>query len=190
MSRITFRVAAAAMVAVWVAGTAGASDAGDGTLTHVGDVVPDFRVQTLDGQDVSAASARGQVLVLDFFATWCGPCMVEMPDLQSKVYERFRGQPVIVLAIGREHTEAELRAFRESHPTLTLPMAADPARATYGKFATEFIPRTYVIGPDGKILYQESGYTIGNSGGAIAPIVAAITKAVAALGPATRPAGN
>jgi len=60
-----------------------------GTLTHVGEPVPDFELTTIDGNPFRTADSRGQVIVLNFFATWCGPCQLELPHLQA-IWNEFR----------------------------------------------------------------------------------------------------
>src|SRR5438552_18915040 len=72
------------------------------TLTKVGDAVPQFTVQTVDGQTLTPESLKGKVVLLNFFATWCGPCNAEMPHLQ-KLYERFKDKPFVLMSVGREH---------------------------------------------------------------------------------------
>ena len=63
-----------------------------------------------------------------------------------------------MVSIGREHNEAELKEFRKKRE-FTIPIAADPERKIYGRFATQYIPRNYVISADGKIAFQSVGYT-------------------------------
>src|SRR5512138_2151457 len=76
--------------------------ADDSTLTKVGDKSPVASVRTIDGKDIKL---EGQVVVLNFFATWCGPCMSEMPHLQQKLWEPLEKKGLVLVAVGREHSE-------------------------------------------------------------------------------------
>ena len=127
------------------------------TLTRVGGPAPQFAVRTLEGENLDVASLKGKVLVVNFWATWCPACQVEMPRLEKDVWQKLKSPGLALVAIAREQSEDEIGAWRKEH-RITLPLAADPARAIYGKFATEGIPRTYVIGADGPILFQSIGY--------------------------------
>jgi peroxiredoxin len=130
----------------------------ESTLTKVGQQVPEIAWVTLDGQKFDAKTLSGKVVLINFFATWCGPCMQEMPHLQKEVFQKFKDKNFVMVAIGREHNDAELKDFRKKRE-FTIPIAADPERKIYGRFATQYIPRNYVIAPDGKIAFQSVGYT-------------------------------
>jgi peroxiredoxin len=128
------------------------------TLTKVGQPAPEFAWVTLDGQKVDLNSLRGKVVLINFFATWCGPCLEEMPHLQKDIFEKIKDKNFVMVCIGREHNEAELKDFRKKRQ-FTIPIAADPDRKIFGRFATQYIPRNYIIGADGKIAFQSVGYT-------------------------------
>jgi len=130
----------------------------ESTLTKVGQPVPEIEWVTLDGQKLDTRSLRGKVVLINFFATWCGPCLEEMPHLQKDILDKLKGKNFVMVAIGREHNANELKDFRKKRE-FTIPMAADPDRRIYGRFATQFIPRSYVIATDGKIAFQSIGYT-------------------------------
>jgi Peroxiredoxin len=132
----------------------------ESSLTKVGQQLPEIGWVTLDGQKFDAKSLHGKVVLVNFFATWCGPCMQEMPHLQKDVFEKFKDKNFVMVAIGREHNEAELKEFRKKRE-FTIPIAADPGRKIYGRFATQTIPRNYVIAADGKIAFQSEGYNDG-----------------------------
>ncbi len=124
-----------------------------GTLTSVGQAAPDFTVTTVDGKTVGAADLRGRVVLLNFFATWCGPCVQELPELQQ-IWDQFHADDRFrMLVVGREETVETARAFSEEHH-FTFPVAADPDRSAFGSYATDGIPRTYLISRDGKIIFQ------------------------------------
>ncbi len=125
------------------------------TLTKIGEACPIDSVHTIAGQDVDF---HGEVAVLDFFATWCGPCMDEMPSLEKGLWDKFKGEGLIVVGIGQGHSKLDLEKFQRRH-SYSFPLVADPTRDIYHRFATAYIPRTVVIGRDGRIRYQSVGYT-------------------------------
>jgi len=129
----------------------------ESTLTKVGQQVPEIGWVTLDGQKFDAKSLYGKVVLVNFFATWCGPCMEEMPHLQKDIFQKFKDKNFVMVSIGREHNDAELKEFRKKRE-FTIPLAADPQRKIYGRFATQYIPRNYVIAADGRIAFQSVGY--------------------------------
>jgi peroxiredoxin len=130
----------------------------ESTLTKVGQQVPEIAWVTLDGQKFDAKTLSGKVVLINFFAIWCGPCMQEMPHLQKEVFQKFKDNNFVMVAIGREHNDTELKEFRKKRE-FTIPIAADPERKIYNRFATQYIPRSYVIAADGKIAFQSVGYT-------------------------------
>jgi peroxiredoxin len=129
------------------------------TLTKVGDMAPSFKCKTIDGKSLDISRLKGKVIMVNFFATWCPPCNLELPVLQKKVWEKYRNNPDFVLIIlGREHSETEVRDF-VAKKNLTMPFAADPKREIFSRYATQNIPRNVLIGKDGRILYQASGFS-------------------------------
>jgi peroxiredoxin len=128
------------------------------TLTKVGQPVPKFTVTTLDGKSINIAEMKGKVVLINFFATWCGPCMGEMPHVEKEIWQGLKNEKLVVLAIGREHSKEELIKFNKEKG-FTFLIAPDPKREVYSLFAKQFIPRNYVIGKDGTILFQSIGYS-------------------------------
>jgi peroxiredoxin len=130
---------------------------GPGTLTHIGDPVPEFSFTTLDGTEIHSSDLHGKTVLLNFFATWCGPCLKELPHLQD-IWTEFGKNPYFAMFVmGREESDKTIAEFN-SDERFTFPMASDSDRSVYGLFASELIPRTYVISADGKILYQTHGF--------------------------------
>ncbi len=128
----------------------------EGTLVRSGDPVPDFELATVDGSPFNTVELRGRVIVVNFFATWCGPCNLELPQLQA-LWDEFRDDGDFrMLVVGREETDEVLKTFREKHG-LSIPMASDLRGAVYGKYAAKYIPRTFLVSRQGTIIYEWTG---------------------------------
>ena len=127
------------------------------TYTKVGAPMPQFSITTLDGKPFDVAGSKGKVIVVNLWATWCGPCKQEMPRLETEVWKKANPADLAMVAIAREETNEKISEFRKAN-AYTFPMAADPDRRVFKLFASAGIPRTYIVGRDGKILFQSLGY--------------------------------
>lgn len=129
------------------------------TLTKIGDKAPAFTCKTIDGKTINISKLQGKIVMINFFAIWCGPCNEELPVLQKNIWDKYRNNPAFQLIIlGREHNEKEVSDFVKTKK-FTMPFAPDPNRDIYKLYATQFIPRNVIIGKNGKIIFQSKGYT-------------------------------
>jgi len=127
-------------------------------LLAVGTEAPAFELATPSGDKVELAALRGRVVVLDFWSTWCGPCLRAMPALQQ-IQERFAGRRVSVLGIDvwqdRDPDGDPVETMRERGCTYPLLLNGDDVAKRYHVTA---IPTLYVIGADGRIAHVEEGF--------------------------------
>jgi len=125
-----------------------------GPLLTVGSQAPDWDLKTPEGRSVSLASLSGRVVVLDFWATWCGPCKMAMPGIQ-KLHEHFDGKPVTVIGVNTQEQDGDPAGYMaKKHYTYTLLMNGDRVADAYNVAG---LPTMYVIGPDGKIAHSVVG---------------------------------
>ncbi len=139
--------------------TAVADDEVKSTLVKVGDKAPDFTCKPIGGEEFSLGKQQGTVVMVNFFATWCGPCLAELPHLEKEIMKKYADRKDFkLIVIGREHSTEEIEKFAKEK-SLSLPMAPDPKREIYGKYAEKYIPRNFIVGKDGKIKLASVGYT-------------------------------
>lgn len=127
------------------------------TLVKVGDVAPDFTVTMFDGEQLTLSKLKGKVVLVNFWATWCPPCREELKHVQKEIIDRFKGKDFVFLPISRGEKKATVEAFREK-AGYTFPMGLDPKQSIFKLFASNYIPRNFLIGKDGKIVYLSVGY--------------------------------
>jgi thiol-disulfide isomerase/thioredoxin len=120
-------------------------------------LVPNFAVTTLDGRHISMDSLKGNVVLLDFWATWCGPCREYLPHLQ-KIAQQFQGQPLVVLSVSLDKDDAAWRAYVAKHD-MTWPQYRDGYwnGSMAHMFGIREIPQTFTIDADGVIENQSVG---------------------------------
>ena len=116
---------------------------------------PDFTLADLDGNQVQLSSLRGNVVVLDFWATWCGPCQLSLPMLQQ-VAQDMSSPKLRVFAINRQENLDTLREFAR-RTNLSLPVLLDPKSDAARKYRVSGIPQTVVIGKDGVVKFITVG---------------------------------
>lgn len=122
--------------------------------TTVGEAIPDFSFAATDGKTYNISDFKGKVVWLNFFATWCGPCLVEIPEL-NKLSDKH--QDIVFISIGRDHTVEELIPFAEKKK-MTYLVGADPGKSIFKLFGEKYIPRNYLIDKKGNIAHQKIGY--------------------------------
>jgi peroxiredoxin len=128
-------------------------------IIKVGDEMPPFSIVMENGTKINAADYKGKVILVTLFATWCPPCLKELPQVQKQIWDVYKDNPDFqLLVVGREHNEADLKKFNEKRG-FTFPLYPDKNRSIFSSFAKNAIPRNYLIGKDGKVVYTSKGYT-------------------------------
>lgn len=127
------------------------------TLVTKGAEAPDFTVEMTDGSNVSLRGLRGKVVLLNFWATWCPPCREELSHVQQQLIERFAGEEFVFLPISRGEERTAVEAFRKQ-TGYTFPMGLDPQQTIYKRYATNFIPRNFLIDREGRVVNVSVGY--------------------------------
>ena len=136
-------------------GTPGGGD-GDGVTNGTARQAPLFSLVDVDGNPVSLQSLRGRVVVLDLFATWCGPCRTQIGELKQ-VHDRYNATDVVILSIDvdKGETQAEVRAFRSEYGAQWgFCTDTDSVGAKYG---ADYIPTLAIIDRDGNLSHLSSG---------------------------------
>jgi len=116
-----------------------------------GDLAPDFTLQALDGKEVSLHDYRGKHLLINFWATWCAPCKVEMPSIET-LYRKFKMEKFDVLAISNDMFGAKIvRPYAETQG-FTFTVLLDPILRVSKQFGVVSLPTTFLIDPEGRII--------------------------------------
>lgn len=142
--------------------------------TLVGSEMPEFSLQLLGSEStLSSADLRGKAVVLNFWASWCDPCVEEAPDLQA-AYAKYEKDEVVVLGVNVQDSEQDALAFVEEFD-ITYPIVRDPNLTLYRELGVRGLPETFFVDKEGVFIGVGSGRQVGQSG---------TTKTLGAIDPA------
>jgi peroxiredoxin len=128
------------------------------TLVKLAENVPDFYFEVNPGVTQNIADLNGKLVLITFFATWCSSCREELTRIQSDIYNKYKNNPNFQLLIfGREHNWEEVNKFKTENK-FSMMFYPDPERKIYSRFAGQYIPRNFLISPEGKILFSSIGF--------------------------------
>ncbi|MEP7102015.1 MAG: TlpA disulfide reductase family protein [Burkholderiales bacterium] len=120
---------------------------------------PDFTLRTMGGPNMRLAEQRGRVVMINFWATWCGPCRQEMPQL-SKIYDKYRGSGFVLMGV---NVDDDVRNATEvaNKLAVSFPVLLDTDKAVSKLYDLSTMPSTVLIDRDGKVRFLHRGYLAG-----------------------------
>jgi thiol-disulfide isomerase/thioredoxin len=136
----------------------GQGQAYTGTTIHFvrnPDPAPDFKLDSLDGKPLSLAGARGKVILLNFWATWCGPCRIEIPDLialQNKYKDRLQ---IIGLTVDEDDPDMVKKVVEKAGINYPVGMASPEVRVQYGGVSA--LPTSFMLDSEGRVMQKHEG---------------------------------
>ena len=126
------------------------------TAAEVGKPMPQYSAKWLDGSQFNLAAERGNVVLLNLWATWCGPCRFEIPELQQ-MHEKFSAQGFKVIGVSVDEGSANMVKNFVDEQKVTYPVAHDPEGRLAGLFDTTVLPTSVIIDRTGKVVWKSVG---------------------------------
>ncbi|HEY6011064.1 MAG TPA: TlpA disulfide reductase family protein [Nitrospirota bacterium] len=125
-------------------------------IIAAGDRAPDFRLTASDGRQVSLSELRGRMVMVHFWATWCPPCVEELPTL-DKLNSALAGTDFVLLAVNVDEGGVESVAHFLQSNRVSLPVLFDPGGRVAAQYGTFKLPETYIIDREGVVRYKVIG---------------------------------
>ncbi|MCC7487856.1 MAG: TlpA family protein disulfide reductase [Burkholderiales bacterium] len=173
----------ALVLALWLPAPVMSAQAPGGLQPWGGGPVPPLRLKDLDGRLHRLADYRGRVVLLNFWATWCGPCREEMPSI-TRLRKKLAGRPFAVLAVNLDEPESRVRKFLAEVP-LDFPVLMDPGARATKEWKVRILPASFLIARDGGIRYTVTGEIDWSN----EHVVALVSELLSGRAPATARAG-
>ena len=129
------------------------------TLAAQATPAPDFTLKTLDGPALRLAEQRGQVVLVNFWASWCAPCKVEMPHL-NRLADKYRDTGVVLLAVNVDD-DPRKAAAEAKKLGINFPVLLDTAKTASKAYQLQAMPTTVLVDRDGKVRHVHQGYRAG-----------------------------
>lgn len=145
--------------------------------TDVGDPMPAYTAKYLDGKPLNLAGEKGNVIFLNVWATWCGPCRFETPELQA-LQNQYAAKGLKVIGVSVDEGETEAVKTFVAEQKITYPIALDPEGRIANLLQTTVLPTSLLLDRNGKIVWRQIGAIMPND----AKLKGAVEKAVAEKG--------
>ena len=139
-----------------------------------GDVPPAIDMPDLNGEMVDWASLEGAVVLVDFWASWCGPCKEEMPVLEA-LTQKYAAQGLVIVGVNIDSSRKKMNQFLERTP-VSFRIVHDRKLVVANRYEPETMPTSYFIGRDGKVRYVHEGFEKGDSANIEARIKALLAE--------------
>jgi thiol-disulfide isomerase/thioredoxin len=123
----------------------------------IGDPTPAFNLHTLDGKTISIESLKGKVVLLDFWATWCGPCRKALPELKE-LQRKNTGKPLVVISVSADEDHEALEQFVHANGMSWTQAWDAQGRVAGGIFGISSLPSYVLIDAQGRIAYLMKGW--------------------------------
>jgi thiol-disulfide isomerase/thioredoxin len=158
-----------AVLATALLATAWPAAATDGAVP-----APQFSLASRAGGEVSLADLKGQVVMINFWASWCGPCRQEFPAL-DQIYAKYKPMGFTLVAINVESEKADAEKFLSATPA-SFPILFDPDNTVSGKYGVSAMPTTVLVDRQGRVRWQHRAYKPGDEAKYIEQIRAALRE--------------
>jgi peroxiredoxin len=123
-----------------------------------GQKLPEIGLTDLSGRKVDAASLQGKVVIVDFLASWCGPCKQELPVLQ-KLYKTYASQGLVVIGVSVDEDLDNLKGLlKQVKPQVTFPVVHDASKAVANRYKPSRMPSSYIIDRKGIVRHVQAGF--------------------------------
>ncbi len=122
-----------------------------------GEALPDFTLGDMGGKMHTLSQYRGKVVMVNFWATYCGPCIKEIPSM-ANLKKKLAGKPFEILAIDMAEEKSDVQAFMQRHKIeVNFPILLDMEGGVIEQWMVSAVPTTFIVGPQGKIHYALYG---------------------------------
>ena len=155
VKKIVFLVVLVVLIVIFIAGWFVMDRPTGNKAITSGDRAPEFRLKTLEGGTVSLADLRGKVVMVHFWATWCPPCVEEIPTL-DRLYRSLAGKDFLMLAVSEDESGEAVVSFIQQNK-LNLPILMDTGSDVARLYGTYKLPETYIVDRQGVVRYKAIG---------------------------------